>query len=70
MRRPKNKAWRAEGSDCIRHRYTSHGNENTVTITVTEHETTGKLFVEFHDVEGDVTVLYGRNLHLNLTPGQ
>ncbi len=57
MRRPKHKTWRAAGSDCVRHNYRSHGNANSVTITVTEHETTGKLIVEIHDLAGEVTLL-------------
>ena len=57
MRRPKHKTWRAAGSDCIRHNYRSHGNANAVTITVTEHETTGKLIIELHDLQGEVTLL-------------
>lgn len=69
MRRPKHKQWRGSPGE-IRHRYTSHGNAHSVTVTVTEHETTGKLVIELHDVEGDVAVLYGPHIHLTLTPGQ
>lgn len=57
MRRPKHRKWRAAGSDCHRHQYTSHGDKNVVTITVTEHETTGKLIIELHDIQGEVTLL-------------
>ena len=31
---------------------------------------TGKLIVEFHNVEGDVVVLYNKDLNLHLTPGK
>lgn len=67
MRRPKHKSWRAHGSDCHRNRYTSHGDANVVTLTVTEHETTGKLIIELHDLQGEVTLMGPNGLVFDLT---